>query len=49
MEQPLTHFFSLSLNLPYVGVVTHENSQKGVADYRQDNLNTSRLFGLTTS
>jgi len=48
MEQLLTNFISLYLDLPYVGVVTHETRQKGVADYLQNNLHPLRLLGLAT-
>ncbi len=50
MAQPSTYFLpSLCLDLPYVGVVNHENGQKSDANYLQDNLHPLRLSGLTTS
>ncbi len=48
MEQPLTSFISFYLDLPYVGVVTHESSQESAEDYLQNNLHPLRLPGLTT-
>ncbi len=48
MKQPFTNLISLSLDLPYVGVINHENPQKSIEDNLQDHLHTLRLSGLIT-